>query len=79
MTDVFVRSSDADRCHMSGGTFLAGLFPPKEEEVWNSDLLWQPVPIRSLPRNEDNVSIIIHFLVTSTIYDIITEHNCVRL
>lgn len=55
MTDVFVRSSDADRCHMSGGTFLAGLFPPKEEEVWNSDLLWQPVPIRSLPRNEDNI------------------------
>lgn len=56
LTDnVYVRSSYADRCLMSAQTLLAGLFPPKGEQVWNPKLLWQPIPVRSVPRSEDNV------------------------
>lgn len=54
--NIYARTSDADRCHMSGGTLLAGMFPPTEDETWNPDLLWQPIPLHSLPRNLDNVS-----------------------
>lgn len=57
INDVYVRSSDADRCHMSGASLLAGMFPPSSKQIWNKNLLWQPVPIHSLPRNLDNVSI----------------------
>ncbi|XP_075211915.1 prostatic acid phosphatase-like isoform X2 [Lycorma delicatula] len=50
---VRVSSSDADRCHMSVAALLAGLFPPQGDEVWNKELLWQPIPIHSEPSNED--------------------------
>lgn len=53
---IHARSSDADRCHMSGATFLAGLFPPKLNQMWNPHINWHPIPIHSLPRNMDNVS-----------------------
>ncbi|XP_022921280.1 venom acid phosphatase Acph-1 [Onthophagus taurus] len=52
--DVSILSSYADRCQMSAQLFLAGLYPPMDDQIWNSDLLWQPIPLRSLPRSEDN-------------------------
>ncbi|XP_075211914.1 prostatic acid phosphatase-like isoform X1 [Lycorma delicatula] len=52
---VRVSSSDADRCHMSVAALLAGLFPPQGDEVWNKELLWQPIPIHSEPSNEDKI------------------------
>lgn len=55
--DVYILSSYADRCHMSAQLLLAGLFPPVGDQIWNEDLLWQPIPVRSVPRSEDNVSI----------------------
>ncbi|XP_049782248.1 lysosomal acid phosphatase-like [Schistocerca cancellata] len=48
-----VRSSDNDRCLMSAETCLAGLYPPKGDQVWNPELLWQPIPIHATPRNLD--------------------------
>lgn len=52
---LYVQSSDVDRCHMSGLTFLAGFFPPMKDQIWNKDLNWQPIAIHSLPRNQDTV------------------------
>ncbi|XP_049846637.1 lysosomal acid phosphatase-like isoform X1 [Schistocerca gregaria] len=51
--EVHVRSSDNDRCLMSAETCLAGLYPPKGDQVWNTELLWQPIPIHATPRNLD--------------------------
>ncbi|XP_076261962.1 lysosomal acid phosphatase-like [Rhynchophorus ferrugineus] len=48
-------SSYADRCLMSAQLVASGLFPPKDYQIWNPDLLWQPIPIHYLPRTQDNL------------------------
>ncbi|XP_059049195.1 lysosomal acid phosphatase-like [Achroia grisella] len=53
--DVYIRSSDASRCLMSAYTFLAGLYPPTEQQMWHPEMLWQPIPVHALPRNLDNI------------------------
>ncbi|XP_026726336.1 prostatic acid phosphatase-like isoform X1 [Trichoplusia ni] len=53
--DVFVRSSDKSRCMMSAYTFLAGLYPPSERQMWHPDIPWQPIPVHSLPKSLDNI------------------------
>ncbi|KRT78746.1 Phosphatase [Oryctes borbonicus] len=52
--DVYVFSSYADRCQMSAQLLLAGLYPPVGEQIWNKDLLWQPIPIYSVARSADD-------------------------
>lgn len=32
---------------------MAGLFAPSGEEVWNEELNWQPVPIHTIPTDDD--------------------------
>lgn len=34
---------------------LAGLFHPIEDEIWNEDILWQPIPVHTVQRNLDHV------------------------
>ncbi|XP_052737147.1 lysosomal acid phosphatase [Bicyclus anynana] len=53
--DTYVRSSDASRCMMSAYTFLAGLYPPSERQMWHPEIPWQPIPVHSLPRELDNI------------------------
>lgn len=47
----FVRaySTDDDVTLMSSELNLAALFPPKEEELWNPYLQWQPIPVHPAP------------------------------
>lgn len=52
---VRVNSSDYDRTHMSAQCLVAGWFPPSGDELWNEELIWQPVPIHSVPTNNDKV------------------------
>lgn len=49
---IKVRSSEYDRCLMSGASFLAGFMPPKES-LNILPLPWQPIPINSLPKAID--------------------------
>ncbi|XP_044765865.1 prostatic acid phosphatase [Coccinella septempunctata] len=53
--EVKVLSSYSDRCLMSAQLFNSGFFIPKNEQIWNPELLWQPIPISYKPRNEDNL------------------------
>ncbi|KAG5873974.1 hypothetical protein JTB14_025276 [Gonioctena quinquepunctata] len=48
--DIKVISSDRDRCLMSAAANLAGLYPPKGHQLWNSDLRWLPIPIHEMPK-----------------------------
>eukprot|EP00096_Caligus_rogercresseyi_P013635 TRINITY_DN6265_c0_g1_i1.p1 TRINITY_DN6265_c0_g1~~TRINITY_DN6265_c0_g1_i1.p1 ORF type:complete len:423 (-),score=74.06 TRINITY_DN6265_c0_g1_i1:202-1470(-) len=73
--DILVRSTDVDRTLMSALSNLAGLYPPKESQVWNPNLLWQPVPVHTIPGPED-VLLGSHFdcerygyLKNKTVYD----------
>lgn len=51
---VYVRSTDEDRNLMSTECTMVGLFPPiTKEEVWHTDLNWQPIPIHTLPLDDD--------------------------
>lgn len=38
---------------MSGAANLAGLFPPKNQQLWNEQLHWQPIPIHTIPKESD--------------------------
>ncbi|XP_075226827.1 prostatic acid phosphatase-like [Lycorma delicatula] len=55
INSVRVNSSDMDRCHMSAAALLAGMFPPEGDQIWNNQLIWQPIPIHSLPVTKDTM------------------------
>lgn len=51
---VYVRSTDSDRNLQSTECTMAGLFPPNSnEELWNPQLKWQPIPIHTIPFDDD--------------------------
>lgn len=33
---------------------LAGFFPPAGEQIWKSNLNWQPIPVHTMPLEEDH-------------------------
>lgn len=40
---------------MSAESVMAAMFPPEGEQIWNDDLLWQPVPIHTVPTQLDTI------------------------
>lgn len=52
---VYIQSTDIDRVLMSAASNLAGLFPPSYNELWNPNILWQPIPIHTIPIQFDYV------------------------
>ncbi|XP_075227834.1 lysosomal acid phosphatase-like [Lycorma delicatula] len=50
---VQVNSTNYKRSHMSAQCLLAGWFPPSGSEIWNEQLIWQPIPIHSVPIDKD--------------------------
>lgn len=35
--------------------YITGMFKPTDEEKWSDDILWQPVPVHTLPIVLDNI------------------------
>ncbi|BFY98827.1 hypothetical protein BsWGS_01867 [Bradybaena similaris] len=52
--EIQVQSSGVERCLMSAYCNLAGLFPPQDDQVWNKNIPWQPIPVQTRPIKEDN-------------------------
>lgn len=51
--EIYIRSSDLDRCLMSAQTQLNGLYPPRGHQIWRDNLDWQPIGIHVVPKDED--------------------------
>lgn len=51
--NVYIRSSDVDRTLISALSNAAGMFPPQGGQIWKSGLNWQPVPIHTIPVEDD--------------------------
>ncbi|OXB65938.1 hypothetical protein ASZ78_002686 [Callipepla squamata] len=51
---IYVQSTDCDQTLMSAQATLAGLYPPTEGHIWNPRILWQPIPVHTVPLSQDN-------------------------
>lgn len=51
--NIWFRADEVDRTVMSGQLVAAGLYPPSEEQRWNPDLNWQPIPVWTIPATMD--------------------------
>ncbi|KAG8288107.1 hypothetical protein J6590_023473 [Homalodisca vitripennis] len=58
--DIVVYSTHLERCFNSAQLILAGLYPPRDFQVWNCNIPWQP--IRILYSDKDHVLIILSIL-----------------
>lgn len=53
--NIYIRSSDMDRCIMSALVNMAAIFPLSRSEAWNDNILWAPIPIHSVPVELDHI------------------------
>ncbi|KAJ8961913.1 hypothetical protein NQ318_021532 [Aromia moschata] len=43
--DFLVESTEVDRTYMSAASQLSGLYPPADDQIWNENIRWQPIPV----------------------------------
>ncbi|MEQ2269163.1 hypothetical protein XENORESO_000612, partial [Xenotaenia resolanae] len=53
--EILVRSTDFDRTLMSALANLAGLYPPKDQQIFSPSLKWQPIPVHTVPQSEERL------------------------
>jgi hypothetical protein len=56
--EVFARSTDYDRTLMSSYSLLSGLYPPKDYQIFDKTLIWQPITVHTTDKSTDMVRLI---------------------
>ncbi|XP_046583107.1 prostatic acid phosphatase-like [Haliotis rubra] len=51
--EIHILATYKDRAIMSAYSMLAGLFPPAGDQIWNPAIPWQPIPVHTLPKEDD--------------------------
>uniref|UniRef100_A0A8C8ALD1 acid phosphatase n=1 Tax=Otus sunia TaxID=257818 RepID=A0A8C8ALD1_9STRI len=51
--EFYIQSTDYDRTIMSAQSYLSGLFPPTSSQIWNPELLWQPIPVHIFQKSSE--------------------------
>ncbi|KFZ45627.1 Prostatic acid phosphatase, partial [Antrostomus carolinensis] len=51
--EFYIQSTEYDRTIMSAQSYLSGLYPPTSRQIWNPELLWQPIPVHILQKSTD--------------------------
>ncbi|XP_065521659.1 prostatic acid phosphatase-like isoform X2 [Lathamus discolor] len=64
--EIYVQSTDCDYTLTSAQASLAGLYPPTQDQIWNPGILWQPIPVHTVPLSHDRP--FLKFLATHTGY-----------
>nr|CAD7437444.1 unnamed protein product [Timema bartmani] len=54
--DLYVKSEDSDRCVMSAECNLFALYPPLYNTSSGNNIIFQPIPIHTVPASQDPVS-----------------------
>jgi hypothetical protein len=70
-SQIYVRSTDYDRTLMSAQCVLGGLYPPTPDQEFKPGLQWQPIPVHTVPKNED--TLLRPWSHCNTFNDIITQ------
>ncbi|NXM25949.1 PPAP phosphatase, partial [Oxyruncus cristatus] len=55
LLQIYVQSTDCDHTLMSAQASLAGLYPLTQDQIWNPRILWQPIPVHTVPLSHDNL------------------------
>uniref|UniRef100_A0A8B9S529 acid phosphatase n=1 Tax=Apteryx owenii TaxID=8824 RepID=A0A8B9S529_APTOW len=53
--EIYIQSTDCDQTLMSAQASLAGLYPLTQSQIWNPKILWQPIPVHTVPLSHDNL------------------------
>ncbi|XP_019338879.2 prostatic acid phosphatase [Alligator mississippiensis] len=53
--EIYVQSTDSDQTLMSAQATLAGLYPLDSGQAWNPKILWQPIPVHTVPLSHDHL------------------------
>jgi lysosomal acid phosphatase len=53
--EVFVKSTDYNITLMSTNSLLSGLFPSKDNKIFNDSLIWQPITVNTADKSTDIV------------------------
>lgn len=55
VNNIYVQSTDVDRTLNSAAYALSAMFPPMNEQIWNKSLMWQAIPIHTIPKYLDYI------------------------
>ncbi|KYO43351.1 hypothetical protein Y1Q_0017628 [Alligator mississippiensis] len=61
--EIYVQSTDSDQTLMSAQATLAGLYPLDSGQAWNPKILWQPIPVHTVPLSHDHMAYIVYYMV----------------